>query len=181
MSLKRAEGTASTDPGLDTFVAPQPSQLEAYAFFSVFPSYLFDKLRETMLHRGFADYPQPTSTLPLLLPDALVLPSSAASSTTTIEAQRLRRRRERKRLAWNVLSHLEHFWASLKLANFVVFLLQGTYRSPLERFLSLRFVYRQRQLARFVSFEFLNRQLVWEAFTVSAASLCCVPIFFFLT
>lgn len=148
------------DPALDTFVPPQPLQLEAYAFLTVFPSYLFDKLREMMLQQGFADYPQPTSSLSLLLPDALV-------STTNSDQAKLRRKRERKRLAWNVLSRAEHIWASLKLANFLVFLLHGTYRSPLERILSLRLIYRQRHLARFVSFEFLNRQLVWEAFTVS--------------
>lgn len=40
------------------------------------------------------------------------------------------------------------------------------YRTLIDRMLGLRLVYRQRNFARQVSFEFLNRQLVWEAFTV---------------
>ena len=41
-----------------------------------------------------------------------------------------------------------------------------SYRTPLERVLGMRLVYATRQTSRAVSFEFLNRQLVWHAFTV---------------
>lgn len=36
----------------------------------------------------------------------------------------------------------------------------------------MRLVYAQRSITPNVSFEFLNRQLVWEAFTVSPAPSC---------
>lgn len=40
------------------------------------------------------------------------------------------------------------------------------YRTLIDRILGMRLIYAQRSLNRNVSFEFLNRQLVWEAFTV---------------
>jgi hypothetical protein len=40
------------------------------------------------------------------------------------------------------------------------------YRTMIDRVLGMRLIYAQRSVSRNVSFEFLNRQLVWEAFTV---------------
>ncbi|TAQ83221.1 hypothetical protein B7494_g8452 [Chlorociboria aeruginascens] len=51
------------------------------------------------------------------------------------------------------------------LASFVVFLLNGRYRTLLDRFLRLRLAPPSSQISREVSFEYLNRQLVWHAFT----------------
>lgn len=42
------------------------------------------------------------------------------------------------------------------------------YRTLTDRLLGMRLTYAQRTMNRNVSFEFLNRQLVWHAFTVSA-------------
>lgn len=50
-------------------------------------------------------------------------------------------------------------------ASFLVFLFNGRYRTLLDRFLRLRLVAPMNQLSREVSFEYLNRQLVWHAFT----------------
>jgi peroxin-2 len=51
------------------------------------------------------------------------------------------------------------------LASFLIFLLNGRYRTLLDRVLRLRLVPPTNQVSREVSFEYLNRQLVWHAFT----------------
>lgn len=50
-------------------------------------------------------------------------------------------------------------------ASFLVFLLNGRYRTILDRVLRLRLAPPTSQVSREVSFEYLNRQLVWHAFT----------------
>ncbi|RMZ79273.1 hypothetical protein DV737_g3486, partial [Chaetothyriales sp. CBS 132003] len=50
-------------------------------------------------------------------------------------------------------------------AAFVVFLVNGRYRTLVDRLLRLRLVSPSNQIGREVSFEYLNRQLVWHAFT----------------
>ncbi|KAH8205009.1 hypothetical protein TruAng_000892 [Truncatella angustata] len=49
--------------------------------------------------------------------------------------------------------------------SFLVFLLHGRYRTLLDRVLRMRLVPPTSQVSREVSFEYLNRQLVWHAFT----------------
>lgn len=44
------------------------------------------------------------------------------------------------------------------------------YRTLVDRILGMRLIYAQRSITPNVSFEFLNRQLVWEAFTVRSCS-----------
>lgn len=51
------------------------------------------------------------------------------------------------------------------LASFLVFLVNGRYRTLTDRILRLRLVSPSNQISREVSFEYLNRQLVWHAFT----------------
>jgi peroxin-2 len=51
------------------------------------------------------------------------------------------------------------------LASFLVFLYNGRYRTLIDRFLRLRLTPPTSQVSREVSFEYLNRQLVWHAFT----------------
>ncbi|KAL3418021.1 Peroxisomal biogenesis factor 2 [Phlyctema vagabunda] len=50
-------------------------------------------------------------------------------------------------------------------ASFLIFLLNGRYRTLLDRILRLRLAPPTSQVSREVSFEYLNRQLVWHAFT----------------
>ena len=50
-------------------------------------------------------------------------------------------------------------------ASFLVFLLNGRYRTLVDRILRLRLTPPINQVSREVSFEYLNRQLVWHAFT----------------
>ena len=49
--------------------------------------------------------------------------------------------------------------------SFLVFLVNGRYRTLLDRLLRLRLAPPTSQVSRQVSFEYLNRQLVWHAFT----------------
>ncbi|CAD6577433.1 MAG: peroxisome assembly protein (Peroxin-2) [Alectoria sarmentosa] len=50
-------------------------------------------------------------------------------------------------------------------ASFLVFLVNGRYRTLLDRILRLKLAPPSSQISREVSFEYLNRQLVWHAFT----------------
>ena len=49
--------------------------------------------------------------------------------------------------------------------SFLVFLVNGRYRTLLDRTLRIRLAAPSSQVSREVSFEYLNRQLVWHAFT----------------
>ena len=50
-------------------------------------------------------------------------------------------------------------------ASFLVFLVNGRYRTLLDRILRIRLAPSSSQVSQEVSFEYLNRQLVWHAFT----------------
>ncbi len=51
------------------------------------------------------------------------------------------------------------------LISFLTFLVNGRYRTLLDRILRMRLAPPSSQVSREVSFEYLNRQLVWHAFT----------------
>ncbi|KAI5813671.1 Pex12 amino terminal region-domain-containing protein [Pyronema omphalodes] len=55
--------------------------------------------------------------------------------------------------------------SALTLVSFTAFLVTGHYRTLLDRVLKMRLVTPTRTVSREVSFEYLNRQLVWHAFT----------------
>jgi peroxin-2 len=55
--------------------------------------------------------------------------------------------------------------AAAAFGSFLVFLLHGRYRTLLDRILRMRLAPPTSQVSREVSFEYLNRQLVWHAFT----------------
>lgn len=55
--------------------------------------------------------------------------------------------------------------AAAAFGSFLVFLLHGRYRTLLDRVLRMRLAPPTSQVSREVSFEYLNRQLVWHAFT----------------
>ncbi|KAK4242690.1 Pex12 amino terminal region-domain-containing protein [Achaetomium macrosporum] len=62
-------------------------------------------------------------------------------------------------------SALSTMHAAAAFASFLVFLLHGRYRTLLDRVLRMRLAPPTSQVSREVSFEYLNRQLVWHAFT----------------
>ncbi|KAF4592033.1 peroxisomal biogenesis factor 2 [Ophiocordyceps camponoti-floridani] len=62
-------------------------------------------------------------------------------------------------------STLSTLHSAAALVSFLVFLLHGRYRTLLDRVLRMRLAPPTSQVSREVSFEYLNRQLVWHAFT----------------
>lgn len=60
---------------------------------------------------------------------------------------------------------LSTMYSTAAFASFLVFLVNGRYRTLLDRVLRLRLAPPTSQVSREVSFEYLNRQLVWHAFT----------------
>ncbi|KAI8975032.1 Pex12 amino terminal region-domain-containing protein [Mycotypha africana] len=67
---------------------------------------------------------------------------------------------------YRVLQTGEKYWKAFSLLNFLIFLRNGKYRTLIDRVLRMRLVYAKKSMNRQVSFEFLNRQMVWHAFTV---------------
>ncbi|KAI5476383.1 hypothetical protein MNV49_007832 [Pseudohyphozyma bogoriensis] len=136
------------------------TQKSAYIALAVLPPYLFSRLRDQMLSSSWADEPLPRTWLSLI--------------DLRRASRRWRRRNgeeegqwgwEWKRAVWEVINLGERIGAILGLANFLVFLYNGKYRTLVDRILGMRLISSPRSINRNVSFEFLNRQLVWEAFT----------------
>jgi len=65
----------------------------------------------------------------------------------------------------SLTSSLSTLHNATALVSFLTFLYNGRYRTILDRILSLRLVPASSQTSHQVSFEYLNRQLVWHAFT----------------
>jgi peroxin-2 len=64
-----------------------------------------------------------------------------------------------------VTSSLSTVHSAAACVSFLVFLFRGRYRTLLDRILRIRLAPPTSQVSREVSFEYLNRQLVWHAFT----------------
>ncbi|KAF9732704.1 hypothetical protein PMIN06_002846 [Paraphaeosphaeria minitans] len=68
-------------------------------------------------------------------------------------------------LASRMTEYLDSAHDVASLASFLVFLVNGRYRTITDRVLRLRLTPTSHSTSREVSFEYLNRQLVWHAFT----------------
>jgi len=64
--------------------------------------------------------------------------------------------------SWRAMTMLDNAHEVARLGNLLMFLSTGKYRTLLERALSARLFYTQVSMQRAVSFDFLNRQLVWQ-------------------
>ncbi|KZT19272.1 hypothetical protein NEOLEDRAFT_1142287 [Neolentinus lepideus HHB14362 ss-1] len=73
--------------------------------------------------------------------------------------------RDRRRRIWDNLIRMESIHSLLGLMNFILFLNDGRYRTLADRLLQMELVPSQRLTRRNVSYEFMNRQMVWHAFT----------------
>ncbi len=69
-----------------------------------------------------------------------------------------------RRLA-RIESSISNVHAAAAFVSFLVFLVNGRYRTLLDRILRMKLAPPTSQVSREVSFEYLNRQLVWHAFT----------------
>ncbi|EPS93545.1 hypothetical protein FOMPIDRAFT_1039052 [Fomitopsis schrenkii] len=72
---------------------------------------------------------------------------------------------DKRRKAWELLTRIESTHSLLGLFNFIAFLWDGRYRTTVDRLLQLRLIPARRLARREVSYEFMNRQMVWHAFT----------------
>ncbi|KAF9476493.1 hypothetical protein BDN70DRAFT_882321 [Pholiota conissans] len=70
-----------------------------------------------------------------------------------------------RRKIWDALNSVESIHALLGLINFVAFLWNGRYRTLTDRILKMSLVPSRRLTKHDVSYEFMNRQMVWHAFT----------------
>ncbi|KAA1112064.1 peroxisome assembly protein (Peroxin-2) [Puccinia graminis f. sp. tritici] len=118
-------------------------KMALYILLSVLPGYLQGRLRDAMISRGYNE--------------------SARASGYGLG--QLLSGRHWRRTVWEGVERLGLIGRLLGLLNFLAFLVQGTFRSPLERLLRIRLVPISSQLRRTVEFEFLNRQLLWQALT----------------
>ena len=75
---------------------------------------------------------------------------------------------------WRGMKTAEMVYRAASLLNFLVFIKTGRYRSILERVLGARLVYAKPSAARAISYEYLNRQLVWAE--VSEVLLFMLPL-----
>ncbi|KAJ7094629.1 Pex12 amino terminal region-domain-containing protein, partial [Mycena belliarum] len=72
---------------------------------------------------------------------------------------------DRRRRAWDLLSSFESTHSLAALLSFVAFLWNGRFRTVADRLLNMTLVPSRRLVKRDVSYEFMNRQMVWHAFT----------------
>jgi Pex2 / Pex12 amino terminal region/Zinc finger, C3HC4 type (RING finger) len=66
---------------------------------------------------------------------------------------------------WPSVQRVDAIVKLLSVANFAAFLLNGRYPTLAHRVLGLRYVWAGPSAARVLSFEYMNRQLVWQGFT----------------
>ncbi|PFH52844.1 hypothetical protein AMATHDRAFT_139077 [Amanita thiersii Skay4041] len=72
---------------------------------------------------------------------------------------------DRRRKFWNFLITLESTHTLFGLINFIAFLWNGRHRTLVDRLLGMQLVPSRKLVRRDVSYEFMNRQMVWHAFT----------------
>ncbi|XP_050234960.1 peroxisome biogenesis protein 2 [Mercurialis annua] len=69
------------------------------------------------------------------------------------------------RRAWILLQRIEGIYKAASCVNLLIFLYTGRFRNLVERVLKARLVYGSPHMNRAVSFEYMNRQLVWNEFS----------------
>ncbi|KAG0502466.1 hypothetical protein HPP92_002538 [Vanilla planifolia] len=69
------------------------------------------------------------------------------------------------RRIWVLIQRIEGLYKAASFSNLLLFLYSGRYRTLIERILRARLVYGSPNMNRAVSFEYMNRQLVWNEFS----------------
>ncbi|KAL4589201.1 hypothetical protein LXL04_002106 [Taraxacum kok-saghyz] len=69
------------------------------------------------------------------------------------------------RRIWFIVQRIEGFYKAASFTNLLIFLYTGRYRNLIERLIKARLVYGSPHMNRAVSFEYMNRQLVWNEFS----------------
>ncbi|MBA0811561.1 hypothetical protein Gohar_003443 [Gossypium harknessii] len=76
------------------------------------------------------------------------------------------------RRVWGLMQRIEGLYKAASFGNLLLFLYTGRYRNLIERALRARLVYESPNMNRAVSFEYMNRQLVWNEFSVMFPFTC---------
>jgi len=71
------------------------------------------------------------------------------------------------RCTWGLVQNAEGLYKAASFFNLLLFLYGGRYKTIVERILKARLVYESPNMNRAVSFEYMNRQLVWNEFSVN--------------
>jgi peroxin-2 len=66
---------------------------------------------------------------------------------------------------WSRVQQTMVLWESFSLLQFITFLYTGRYPSVMEWIFGMKMEYQKSEMSRMISFEFMNRQLVWQAMT----------------
>uniref|UniRef100_A0A251JSC6 RING-type E3 ubiquitin transferase (cysteine targeting) n=1 Tax=Manihot esculenta TaxID=3983 RepID=A0A251JSC6_MANES len=74
-------------------------------------------------------------------------------------------RRPLARRVWILIQRVEGLYKAASFGNLLIFLYTGRFRNLIERVLRARLVYGSPNMNRAVSFEYMNRQLVWNEFS----------------
>ncbi|ESQ27010.1 hypothetical protein EUTSA_v10018845mg [Eutrema salsugineum] len=69
------------------------------------------------------------------------------------------------RRLWTLIQRIEGIYKAASFLNLLSFLYTGRYRNLIEKALRARLVYMSPHMNRSVSFEYMNRQLVWNEFS----------------
>uniref|UniRef100_A0ABL7CMS0 Pex N-terminal domain-containing protein n=1 Tax=Puccinia triticina (isolate 1-1 / race 1 (BBBD)) TaxID=630390 RepID=A0ABL7CMS0_PUCT1 len=124
-----------------------PTRAALYAFLAVVPAYIHARIRDHMLSGGWPDGPR-ASTWPAILAS-----------------------RHRRRTLWELVERLDLLRRALQLATLLRFLHNPRHpRALLDRILNISLRPLDAQPSRTVAFDFLHRQIVWQALTVSVPS-----------
>eukprot|EP01080_Neovahlkampfia_damariscottae_P008504 gene8504-328_t len=69
-----------------------------------------------------------------------------------------------KKKIWKGMNFIDKYFKIIVLFNFLVFLFNGRYRNIIDRIASMRLVYNRPLMSRNVSFDYMNRELIWNGF-----------------
>lgn len=116
------------------------------------------KVQRTVLYVGNIIVPYLWSRLASHLARAMDTRGSFDSSASSIQ----RAFYTSSERIWNISRRIESIWMALELTNGVVYLKHGKYRRLLERLVGARLVYSHLGASRHISFDYLNRQLIWS-------------------
>ncbi|XBI00621.1 hypothetical protein VPH35_129600 [Triticum aestivum] len=142
--------TGLEGPGLSV------SQKILYCISTVGGQYLLSRLQSFSAFRRWGDSEQVTFRKLLVETSN---PFYHANNPCSVSQRPLARR------AWGLVQHAEGLYRAVSFFNLLSFLYGGRYKTLVERILKARLVYGSPNMNRAVSFEYMNRQLVWNEFS----------------
>jgi peroxin-2 len=69
-----------------------------------------------------------------------------------------------RKKTWKLMNFVDKYLKIIVLINFLIFLYNGKYRNIIDRVVSMRLVYSRPLMTRNVSFDYMNKELIWNGF-----------------